>query len=140
MNAEFKDVNFKLCALQILMYEKNLLKPKLDVWEFVKNYKARTIDVDKEGYRIIPEVLDYFKNFPIDAELLAEIDEIYQDGGNEIYPQIIPFWDGEDDEFNITSTEDAALFPNLKKMTIFYDKSDLVLQELQSKGIATKYL
>ena len=140
MNAEFKDVNFKLCALQILMYEKNLLKPKLDVWEFVENYKARKINVDEEGYGIIPEVLDYFKNFPINAELLAEIDEIYQDGGNEIYMQITPFWDGEDDEFNITSTEDAALFPNLKKMTIFYDKSDRILQELRFKGINTKYL
>lgn len=140
MNAEFKDINFKLCALQILMYEKDLLQPKFNVWEFVENYKARKIDVDEEGYRIIPEVLDYFKNFLIDAHLLAEIDEIYQDGGNEIYMQIIPFWDGEDDEFNITSTEDVALFPNLKKMTIFYSKSDRILEELQSKGIATKYL
>jgi hypothetical protein len=140
MNAEFKDINFKLCALQILMYEKNLLTAKFDVWEFVENYTARKIDVDEEGYRIIPEVLHYFKNFPIDAALLAEIDEIYQDGGNEIYMKIIPFWDGEDDEFNVTSTEDVALFPNLKKMTIFYDKSDAILQELQSKGIDTKYL
>ena len=61
MNAEFQDINFKLCVIEELMYTKNLLTPKFDIYEFVENYKDRKIDIDEEGYDIIPEVLEYFK-------------------------------------------------------------------------------
>ena len=42
------------------------------------------------------------------------------DGGNEIYSQIIPFWDGEDDYFDIknVSEEEIRQFKNLKKMEV----------------------
>ena len=36
------------------------------------------------------------------------------DGGAQVYLQIIPHWDGEDDAFDITSVDDAALLPKLK--------------------------
>ena len=61
MNAKFKDFNFKLCVIQELMYQKCILTPKFDVWDFAKQYKARKINIEKEGYDIIPEVATYFK-------------------------------------------------------------------------------
>ena len=114
---EFKDFNFKLAIIEELMYNKKILTPKFDVYEFGEFYDKREID----------------------KKFAEEITEIYQDGGNEIYMNITPFWDGEDDEFNIRNYEDLKYFPNLKKMTLF--ETDIkVIEELKSKGIEIKPL
>lgn len=136
---EFKDFNFKLAIIEELMYNKELLQPKFDVFEFVELFDKRVIDTDEEGYEPIPEVVDYFKKLEIDKKFAEEITEIYQDGGNEIYMNITPFWDGEDDEFNIRNYEDVKHFPNLKKMTLF-DTDSKIFEELKSKGIDAKPL
>lgn len=137
----FKDFDFKLAIIQELMYNQELLVPKFKVREFIDLYKERKIDFNKEGYAPIPEVLEYFRNLPIDAKLAEKVTSIYQDGGNEIYMNIAPLWDGEDDNFTIKSYEDVALFPNLKEMTIFYDKSgDELLETLRAKGIEANWL
>jgi hypothetical protein len=140
MNAMFHDINFKLCAIQALMYEKKLLTPKFDVYKFVKSHKDGDIDINEEGYDVIPEVLEYFRKLEIPTELLTTITEIYQDGGNDIYMQISPFWDGEDDRFNITQTNDLSLFPNLTKMTIFHGENTTILERLKAKNIDVDYL
>lgn len=136
----FKDFNFKLAVIQILMYEKELLKPKFDLYEFVKNHKERLIDIEEEGYEIIPEIKKYFENLEISPDLLSQIEEIYQDGGNEIYLQVVRFWDGEDDLFNITATDDLKLLPNLKKITLFYDDDEIMVDTFIDKGIDAEYL
>jgi hypothetical protein len=69
-------------------------------------------------YDIIPEVQQYYEQLEIPAETLSLIEQINQDGGDNIYLQICPFWDGEDDLSNIQSVEDAALLPNLKSVTL----------------------
>lgn len=140
MKANFKDLNFKLCAIEELMYTQNLLIQKLDVYDFVKNYKYRKINIDEEGYNIIPEVLAYFNELEIHVDLLTKISEIYQDGGNNIYMQICPFWSRTDDVFNITNVEDSVLFPNLKKMTIFYGEDKTILDKLKAKNIGAEYI
>jgi hypothetical protein len=137
---KFKDFNFKLAVIQVLMYEKELLKPKFDLYDFVANHKQRAIDMDKEGYKIIPEAKKYFEDLEMPSELLAQVETIYQDGGNEIYHQLIPFWDGEDDVFNITSTDDLELLPNLKNVIIFFDNTEKMVGEFKSKGIDAEYL
>ena len=106
---EFKDFNFKLAVIQRLMYEQDVLEPRFDVYEFVKGYTARHIDIEEKGYDIIPEVRHYFEQLEIPSETLSLVEEIDQDGGDEIYLQLYPFWDGEDDVFNIQSADDAAL-------------------------------
>jgi tetratricopeptide (TPR) repeat protein len=111
-----KDLNFKLAVMQVLMYEKELL-PAFDLDQFVKTYKKRKINIDKEGYKPIPEVMDYFLNYEIEENLANEIEIITLDGGNEIYMAIAPFWDGEDDIFDINSTEDAKQFPKLTRIS-----------------------
>jgi len=55
------------------------------------------IDIEEEGYDIIPEVRACFEQLEIPAELLPLIQEISMDGGDEIYVQLYPFWDGEDE-------------------------------------------
>lgn len=134
---EFSDFNFKLAVMQVLMYEKELLKPKFDLYRFVANYPERDIDVEDEGYAFIPEVTRYFEEYEIPLELAEKVTEIYQDGGDDIYGQLLRFWNGEDETFNIKSFADAKQFPHLKKMTLFYYDDPAVLQPLKAMGIET---
>ncbi len=139
-SVQFKDFNFKLAVIERLMYQQGVLTPRFDVYDFVAAYTARQIDIEEEGYDIIPEVRTYFEQLEIPAELLPRIEEIDMDGGDEIYAQLCPFWDGEDDIFNIQSAEDAALLPNLKSVTLLYDNDPYILEEFRQRGIAAKWL
>ncbi|GAA3521532.1 hypothetical protein GCM10022393_39910 [Aquimarina addita] len=134
---EFSDFGFKLAIIQELMYNKELLKPKFVLSEFIKLYDKRKIDLEQEGYEPIPEVTQYFKDLPIPKKLATEITEIYQDGGNEIYMQLLRFGEGWEDYWDIKNTEDAKQFPNLKKAIICY-ATENVIEELNSLGIQSK--
>lgn len=46
---EFKDFGFKVAVTQELMYYKELLQPKFDLYEFVDWYDKRAIDLRKRG-------------------------------------------------------------------------------------------
>ena len=113
---QFKNFNFKLAVVQELMYVQEVLKPKFDVYDFCENYTERDIDPEEYYFEVIPEVKKWFMDLPIPASLAALVTELYFDGGNEVYAQLIPFWDGEDDVFDIESLteEDISQVPNLK--------------------------
>ena len=113
---QFKNFNFKLAVIQELMYVQEVLKPKFDVYDFCENYTKRDIDPEDYYIEIIPKVKKWFQDLPIPASLAPLVTELYFDGGNEIYAQLIPFWDGESDDFDIESLteEDIRQFPNLK--------------------------
>jgi virulence-associated protein VapD len=130
----FADFNFKLSVIEELMFNQKVLTPEFDVYEFVEVYSKRKIDIDKEGYEIIPEVLDYFEKLVISKKMLEKVTEINQEGGNKIYTQLCPFWDGEDNLFNIKSFEDVKHLQKLKRMNLFY-KDEKIVEELKLKGI-----
>ena len=84
------------------------------------------------------EVKKWFNDLPIPASMSDKITELYFDGGNEIYSQLIPQWDGEDNIYDIKSLneEELAQFPNLKKIdgtAIFISEKTKKL--LKNKGI-----
>ena len=128
---KFDNFNFKLCVIQELMYRKNLLLPRFDVYEFVEEYETRKIDIDEEGYEPIEEIVDWFKKVEIPVSLAANVEEIIMDGGNEIYMQIIPFWDGEDDHFDIKDITENEIkqFANLKRITLLPSEDNIKLIE-----------
>ncbi|TAI47841.1 DUF6892 domain-containing protein [Flagellimonas allohymeniacidonis] len=136
---EFSDFGFKLSIIQELMYNKELLKPKFDLYEFVEWYDKREIDIDKEGHRPIPEVTQYFKDLPIPKKYTSDITEIYQDGGNDIYLQLLRYGEGWEDYWDIENTEDAKQFPNLKKAVLCYAKEN-VIDEFNKMGIECEWL
>lgn len=45
---------------------------------------------------------------------------ISMDGGNQIYGNIAPLWDGEDERFDVddVSPDELKCFPNLRKMVL----------------------
>ncbi len=142
---KFKDLGFKLAVANELMYNQEILTPKVDVYKFIERKrnltKSEAFDtIEEEGYEIIPEVLEYFENLEITSEMVKDIEELYTDGGDPIYLQVVPFWSGEDDIFNIKSADDANLLPNLKEVTIFYDEDDSILSDFQKKGIKADWL
>lgn len=137
--ARFEDFNFKLMVIEELMYRRDVLKPRFDVYAFVKRFDGRTIDIRAEGFAVIPEVRRYFEDFPIPAELLVSIESLVQDG-SQIYLQLCPLWEGQDDTFNLRSAADAAMLPNLKKVVLFYEERDAVLKALKERGIAARCL
>ena len=137
---EFKDPNFRLAVINVLMYEKNIIEPAIDPFDFAENYDKRAIDIDEEGYEIIPEILEYFNNLEILDSQVKDIDELYQDGGDDVYMAIFPFWSGTDDIFNINSAEDAALLPKLKNVTLFHSSENDILEQFETKGINAEWL
>ncbi|UNZ00341.1 hypothetical protein MQE36_08375 [Zhouia spongiae] len=136
---EFKDFGFKLSIIQELMYHKELLKPKFDLSEFVDWYDKRKIEIEKEGYDLIPEVTQYFKDLPIPKKYASEVTEIYQDGGNDIYMQLLRFGEGSEDYWDIETAIDAKQFPNLKQAKLGYAK-DNVVDEMNNMGIKTELI
>lgn len=132
----FSDFNFKLAVMQVLMYEKGLLKPKFDLDEFARLYAKREIDLELEGYSRIAEAVAYFEDFEIASDLASEITQLHQDGGDDIYLNLICFWDGEDDGFAIRSARDAHQFPNLKNVTVFGNPATNLIAEFEAIGIS----
>ncbi|SEL30703.1 DUF6892 domain-containing protein [Ruminococcus albus] len=140
---KFDNFNFKLCIIQVLMYEKKLLKPAFDIYEFAKCYPPREINIDEEGYEPIKPAIEYFKKLEIPTSLADEIKEIIMDGGNDIYGQIIPFWDGEDGYFDLKRVSDAELsqFSNLKQILLMNSPENLsktLINRLKKHGLEVK--
>lgn len=135
----FVDFGFKLSIIQVLMYNKELIEPKFDLFEFVKWYPHRKINLEEEGYNPIEEVTQYFKDLPIPKRLASEVTEIYQDGGDDIYMNLIRFGEGWESYWDIERIDDAKNFPNLKMATLCYAKEN-VLDELNEVGIKAEWL
>lgn len=136
---KFKDLNFKLAVIEQLMYRKGLLQPVFDVKTFVGPDKWRKINEQCHPSKAVPGVKKFFKDLEIPQELLDQV-EILDQNYHKAYHQVTPFWDGEGDEFNITSTEDVKLLPNLKQVILLYDREQTMAGEFRAKGIDARYL
>ena len=85
----FTSFNFKLAVMEVLMYEKGLLAPKLDAHEFAREYSRRKIDIDAEGYEPIPEIRKWLEKYPVPERLAPEVTEIEMDGRQrDLYPAL----------------------------------------------------
>ena len=133
---QFQNFNFKLLIIEELMYNKELLKPKFDIYEFAKLYDKREISIEEEGYDPIPEAIEWFETLPIKASLAKHVKELNLDGGSDVYCQIWPFGDGECDYFDVKNLdiEDLKQFPNLKEIdgtvNMFDEESTKLLESL----------
>ena len=138
----FEDFNFKLAVLQVLMYEKELIEPKFDIYEFAEEYTRRKIDVDEDGYDPIKEAVNWFKKLEIPASLADEVDKIVMDGGDDVYLQIWPFWDGEDGYFDLkkVTAEEISQFRNLKEITIMSENYAKVAKVFEDMGVKAQPL
>ena len=137
---QFDNFNFKLAIIQELMYDLNVLQPEFDIYEFAKEYKGEEIDTEIDT--VIEPALEYFKNLQIPKSLAKEVGSFYMDGGNEVYMNIIPLWDGEDGYFDLNDVSLAELrqFPNLTEATVLTDDFDKIKKIFDAAGIKVELL
>lgn len=147
----FKDFGFKLAVINKLMYEGDViappkfnpeaLTPEFDAQAYLEH--ARGLEkgdgydvIEEEGYDVIPELKEFFEKLEVTADMVENITELCSIGGDDIYHDIIPFWDGEDDVFDVKSAVDAKMLPNLKKVTLlFHWPADVIIEEFKQLGI-----
>ena len=136
----FDNINFKLTIIQVLMYDLRVLKPYFDIYDFADEFSE--LEIDTESMEIIQPALDYMINLPIPKKYAEQVQEIYMDGGNEIYLNLIPQWDGEDDSFDLNevSLKELQQFPNLKQATIISGNFEHVKETFDRQGVQVKVL
>ena len=135
----FDNLNFKLAIIQVLMYDLKLLNPEFDIYDFADRYKE---EIDTDSDTVIEPVMKFFKNLQVPKRLAPYVETIYMDGGNDVYMNIIPQWDGEDGSFDlneITLTE-LQQFPNLKEATIMSSNFDKVKDVFEVANIKAELL
>jgi len=133
--ASFQDFNFKLAVLQVLMFETTAIRPRFDVHTFARQ---ENLNLDELDDRIIPMVREHFERLAIPVALLDGITSLAQDGGDEIYAQLSPGWDGEDRRFSIHSAGDSKWLRNLRRVSLFHG-DPAVLEGFRRLGIEAKW-
>ena len=136
----FDHLNFKLAVIQVLMYDLQVLKPSFDIYDYADQYSEE--ELDTESMEVIKPALDYFEALSIPKKYADQVKEIYMDGGNEIYMNIIPQWDGEDETFDLNeiSLSELQQFPNLKEATILSSHFEGVKKIFDAAGIEVEPL
>lgn len=136
----FDNINFKLTIIQVLMYDLRVLKPYFDIYDFAEEFSE--LDIDTESMEIIQPALDHFEKLQIPKEYAQHVQEIYMDGGNEIYMNLIPQWDGEDETFDLNEVgvEELRQFPNLEEATIISSNFEHVKKTFDKQGVQVKVL
>ena len=136
----FDTLNFKLAIIQVLMYDLHLLKPEFDIYDYADHYEGEKIDTDSDI--IIEPAMNFFKEMEIPKNFAPYVEMLYMDGGNDVYMNIIPQWDGEDDSFDLNeiTLEELQQFPNLKKAIIMSSNFDKVKEVFEAANIAVEPL
>ena len=136
----FDNITFKLAIIQVLMYDLEVLKPVFNIFDFAE--EASELNIDTESMEIIQPALDYMINLPIPKKYAEQVQEIDMDGGNEIYMNLTPQWDGEDDSFDLNevSLKELQQFPNLKQATIISSNFEHVKKTFDKQGVQVKVL
>ncbi len=124
VGAPFSDVNLKLAVMSSLLDAKllDLGTPE----QLATHVLRRPVDLEKDGYDLIPEALDYLARYPLTDDLLASVERMEFDGGATIYPFAWYFWSGEEGAFDIKDLSGIRFCPNLKSLSVIsmMDKVD----------------
>lgn len=126
----FEDFGFKLVVINSLLEEKTSFEKELKKME-----EKYVDDYDGDGYECIPEMVEYFENLKLTEEDLSLVKELVFDGGEDIYFLIMPYWDGESDEFEVTSVKGFELLPNLESVEYVSMCEEELMEEFEKKGI-----
>ncbi len=135
--APFKDINLKLAVMSELIDNGHI--DIGDPQDFYDHVLGRRFDLEAEGYEPVAEARDFLARFPLSQDILDQVTSMEFDGGSEIYRYINYFWDGESDEFTITSFDGLEALRNLKSIRIISMVDESVdLAPLKQRGISVK--
>ena len=117
-----------------------LRKRGFDIYDFADSYREE--EIDTESYTIIEPAMNFFENLQVPKRLAHYVETIYMDGGNDVYMNIIPQWDGEDESFDLNEITLSELqqFPNFRKATILSSNFDKVKEVFHVANIEVELL
>jgi hypothetical protein len=101
---DFDDFNCKLLVLEELCFHREVLPP------FDQG------DLGADGSEPLDAAVAYYRDLAVPQGLLAQVTELGLDGGHRIYQSVWPYWDGEDDFFDVTTYGDFAKLPALARV------------------------
>lgn len=130
LSGMFEDFGFKLVVIGSLLGKDTSFAEELE--EMQEKYVD---EYDGDGYECIPEMVDYFENLKLTQEDLALVEELVFDGGEDIYFLLMTYWDGESDEFDVSSVKGFELLPNLKKVLYISMCEEELMEEFEKAGI-----
>ena len=115
-----------------------------EAYEYLKEnfLESKEEDIDTDSDNVIEPAMNFFKNLQIPKRLAPYVETIYMDGGNDVYMNIIPQWDGEDESFDLNEIALTELqqFPNLKEATLMSSNFDKVKDVFDVANIKAELL
>ncbi len=132
----FEDFGFKLVVINSLLGEDTSFSEELE--ELKEKYVDDFDEAEKDGYEIIPEMVQFFENLKLTEEDLSLVTELAFDGGEDIYFLLMPYWDGESDEFEVKSVKGFEKLPNLKSVDYISMCSEELMEAFTQKGITVE--
>jgi len=114
--APFDDANLKFVVLDALL-SNGVVDLGTD-YEFLSFIFDRTVDPYDLGFGLIQPAYDYLARYPLTKEQLDTVEELYFDGGLEIYSYAWPQWSGESEEFDIQRIDGLSTCRNLRNLGI----------------------
>lgn len=127
----FEDYNFKLCVIDSILDQSPSFSEK---YQELRDKVEEKCDIYRL-FAVIKEFAEFFEEVVLTEEDLAKVKYICFDGGSELYCQIHPNWDGEDDIFAVTSIKGIEKLPNLEKICDVTMCEDTALNEIRKIGI-----
>jgi hypothetical protein len=114
--APFADPNFKLVVLEALHASHSIHLGRRD--KLAEHLLGPGYAEMRDGYELLKPVYAWLTRYPLTAAHLAAVEELVFDAGNEIYTYAFPYWDGETDEFDVTSLEGIEQLVNLRRIDV----------------------
>ncbi|MGV8883969.1 MAG: DUF6892 domain-containing protein [Microbacteriaceae bacterium] len=129
----FTDFGVKLQIIEELMFKQNKLKPRFDLEDFTNWLPDRVVDLAAEGGAPIPEARVYFENLPIPARFAYDVKALTISPSSTVFTQMQPL--GTPEPVEISSLDDLAQFPYVKKVTLEMSQDTAGIDTLESRGV-----
>jgi hypothetical protein len=129
-----KDTNFKLVVMNELLEIGSFVEQLHELQgkpEYTKHWTGEV------GYdEPIPEIENFLRTYELTENDLKQVTELCFDGGNNIYHIIRPFWDGEDDYFEVVDVGGFEALTNLKTVNYISMITEEQIDRFRCAGIS----
>lgn len=126
----FADPNFKLAVLGELNQRQLInLGDRQQLTDFVYRQPTDTADLP---FGLVQPVLDYLSHYPLTDDLLARLTSVSVDFSDDIYCYCFNYWDGEGQEFDVSSLTGIGHCINLETLYLTCGCDGVSLTPLQT--------
>lgn len=128
---DFADFNAKLLVLDVLCYDLDVLDP-YEPDEYDENEESEDVEGQDAAAR------DYYEDLDVLPSQLALITELTVDGTLEIFQDVHPGWEGEDDRYDPQNWDDIIALPALETVYVAAPLPAHVDQALRERGVSVE--